>query len=873
MKNAKPVVCRHVQSLRSRLALSTALATVAFFYGGRAAYAGACVQNGPVGTYLCSGAEDISDVTQNLTGGPLTVSTVDPSVSPPGFGLLSYFTKGNSFTLTGTGGISFTDNYASPITSYLRGVEAKNSVSGALSVTTTGLVRAFNGDGVYALNNAGTTDLTVSATEITGAVKGIIARNFGSGAISVTTTGQITGTTDDGIFARNYNGTGLTISAVDVSGNGFAANGITGVNTSGALSIATTGTVTGGNYGSGIITTNNGTDLTISVVSATGGSNGVFASNYGSGTTTITASGVVAGTGYSGRGISTRNVAGGLTNITLNSGAAVSGNTYAIADYDGNSTITVNAGASVAGVITLGGGSDDLIFDGGDFSAVTQFDGGTDSDSLTFRNVTGTVASSSITGMESTVIGTGATLSFSDNQTPGNVTVTNGGTLNSLAGATLVNSGALDISNGGTLGLRTGSLFDNSAGTVNNNAGGVIDAEIDLALAGTVNLNSGSTLNSSAILTNQIGRIQANSGAIVNQTGGTLLNLGTIDNQSGGSLTNQSGGSLLNIGTLSTQAGATLTNEGTLNNNNTINNGGTFDNNDFLTNAVTIVNLGSGTLNNNSSLANNGTLTNSASGALNNSGILTNTGSIANAGTLTNQTGGTLSSFTTFTNTGNFNNDGTFDNNGTLTSDGTIVNTGAFGVAGTVAGTGSFTQTAGSLIVNGTMTQGSLSITGGTVGGGGTINGNLAVSAGGAIGPGNSPGTLTINGDLIIDTGVLSLEQGDILNVSGLFQIGAGASVELAFDSFTSNLIDLSSFFTVSQPNFLAGFANTEFNLVTFDSAFIGEELTLDFGTESLTLTAELSASALPTPSSLPLFVSSLLAMAVLGRKRRRKTA
>ena len=80
MKNFRPVTAGNrssiTQNFRTRLALSTALATIAFGYAGRVAYAGSCVVGVP-GTYLCSGfANPGTDLTQTLSpGAPLTVTT------------------------------------------------------------------------------------------------------------------------------------------------------------------------------------------------------------------------------------------------------------------------------------------------------------------------------------------------------------------------------------------------------------------------------------------------------------------------------------------------------------------------------------------------------------------------------------------------------------------------------------------------------------------------------------------------------------------------------------------------------------------------------------------------------------------------------
>ena len=124
---------------------------------------------------------------------------------------------------------------------------------------------------------------------------------------------------------------------------------------------------------------------------------------------------------------------------------------------------------------------------------------------------------------------------------------------------------------------------------------------------------------------------------------------------------------------------------------------------------------------------------------------------------------------------------------------GAVVNDGVLAIdrsdrltlAGVISGSGDFVQqgagatvltgansylgetrvNAGLLVVNGDQSAatGLTSVAGGAaLGGSGVIGGDVAVAAGGAIGPGNSPGTLTINGDL-------ALAQGSVLN----FELGA----------------------------------------------------------------------------------------------------
>ncbi|MBV5333780.1 hypothetical protein JZU57_00705, partial [bacterium] len=233
--------------------------------------------------------------TQSLTGSPLVV------VADNTFSVVA---AQNGLTLRGTNGTSFTSN--GQITAGAIGIDAVNGVSGALTISTSGTVTGgTNGSGIWAFGYG--TDLTISAATVSAGNKGILAYSRGTGAMEITATGAVTGTGGEGIFATNkFTGTDLTISAASVTGG---ATGIFAHNRAGtgALQITATGIVTGtnGTTGRGIVATNgsNGTDLTISAASVYGGAKGIDATNYGTGALQITATGIVTGTnGTTGRG-------------------------------------------------------------------------------------------------------------------------------------------------------------------------------------------------------------------------------------------------------------------------------------------------------------------------------------------------------------------------------------------------------------------------------------------------------------------------------------------------------------------------------------------------------------------------------------------
>ena len=94
----------------------------------------------------------------------------------------------------------------------------------------------------------------------------------------------------------------------------------------------------------------------------------------------------------------------------------------AITDTDGNSTVTLSSGAIAKGIITLGNGSDNLLINGSDLSAITELNGGDDVltadgyiDLLTLSNAgTLSFSSSTLANWEKLTLD-GTTLTSTDN--------------------------------------------------------------------------------------------------------------------------------------------------------------------------------------------------------------------------------------------------------------------------------------------------------------------------------------------------------------------------------------------------------------------------------------------------------------------------
>jgi hypothetical protein len=274
------------------------------------------------------------NATNNSPGTDLTITATDVLGGQDGIDVRNNGTGALSVTSTGsvTGtnlGIrannSGTDlTVAAASVSGSTGINARNDGTGSLSVTASGTVTGTSFRGVVARNQNLGLDLDINVVNVTGDVDGIYAQNLGRGAMSVTSTGTVAGTSTYGILARNF-GTDLKISVNDVSGG--TKNGIMAVNYgTGAMSVKSTGAVSSLSD-AGINARNevNGTDFEIVVSSVTGGSDGILATNNGAGALSVTATGAVTGTA-GGNGVSATNFG---TDLSIST-ASVSGDSKGI---------------------------------------------------------------------------------------------------------------------------------------------------------------------------------------------------------------------------------------------------------------------------------------------------------------------------------------------------------------------------------------------------------------------------------------------------------------------------------------------------------------------------------------------------------------
>jgi T5SS/PEP-CTERM-associated repeat protein/autotransporter-associated beta strand protein len=314
-------------------------------------------------------------------------------------------------------------------------------------------------------------------------------------------------------------------------------------------------------------------------------------------------------------------------------------------------------------------------------------------------------------------------------------------------------------------------------------------------------------------------------------TGATTISGGTLHAGAAGTLSSSS------AFTLSDTAGATLD----LNNfNQTIGSlsGGGATGGD--------ITLGSGILTtggNNSSTSYAGVISGSGGVTKQGSGTLTLTGANNYSGGTT-VSAGTLQGSTTSLQ-GNITNNAAivFDQAssgayaGAISGSGSLAKTGAGNVnlTGTHTYTGATTISGGTLSVNGSIANSAVTVnSGGTLGGSGTI-GSTSITSGGLLAPGNSIGTLTVNGNLNFAAGSIyraevdAVGNNDRINVTGTATLNGGTvDVQAGAGTYAANT-------TYTLLN-AAGGRTGNFSGVTSNLAFLTPTLAYDANNVFLSL-------------------------------------
>ncbi|RVB02258.1 autotransporter domain-containing protein [Mesorhizobium sp. M7A.F.Ca.CA.004.02.1.1] len=589
---------------RNRLLVSTAMAGATLLGLGQNADA-ACTPAAPP-NYVCSGVNTTGQIVPTTIGLPLdlgdfialALAPANPSVTTdPGFsvttsdpfalgilgsGAVSY-TDANSSALSSTTGIglgvvSLVPQVAPPhyganpggavtidtngaLTGALIGLAAINTGDGATAVNATGDITATGANGygvvVYSLGS----DADVTTGKVSGTNVGISAINQGAtAALNITANGDVTGGTGDGIHAVNggqqldvvntiLNGTvtfsGPTVPAgsdLNVTAYGKVTGGRYGIfasnDGSGATSIIATMAAVAGSSEDGIYATNGttATDLTVSAA-AVSGKGGIAVTNNGTGFTSVTATGLV--TGASNNGIDAYTDGAGLTV----SAAAVNGGFAGIyAQNNGTGATSVTATGTVTGTVDNGidvyttgtGLTVNAVAVTGGTNGIRAYNSG--------NGATGVTATGMVTG-----IGTDGIYAFNAATATGgltiDVTAVNGhengiNADNRGTGATTIT--ATGTVEGGDAAIKAVSsagqaISITTSGLVRNNAQTSAALAID-ASGGPVAFNNNGTLIGTVKLGAAVGNVVTNGGNWATAGGSNAFSGGTLVNNIGNNI-------------------------------------------------------------------------------------------------------------------------------------------------------------------------------------------------------------------------------------------------------------------------------------------------------------------------------------------------
>ena len=218
------------------------------------------------------------------------------------------------------------------------------------------------------------------------------------------------------------------------------------------------------------------------------------------------------------------------------------------------------------------------------------------------------------------------------------------------------------------------------------------------------------------------------------------------------------------------------------------------------------------------------------------------------------------------------------DQDGTSTFSGTITGTGGLSksgvglliLTGDQSFTGSTNISAGELKINGSAATSPFTVSGGILSGNGTV-GTLTVASGGTLAPGNSPGLLTVNGDLTM-SGTTTMElSGTIRGVGGYDAIDvSGVTGSITFGgTLTVTLID--GFNPVGGQSFdlfnWTGSSSGTFGTINLPALTGG--LSWDTGALYSSGVLAINGTAIPEPSAYAAILASIALFATVYRRRK----
>ncbi len=433
----------------------------------------------------------------------------------------------------------------------------------------------------------------------------------------------------------------------------------------------------------------------------------------------------------------------------------------------------------------------------------------------------------------------------------GQIDIQSGGRLSNFLEFTII-QGTVNIHTGGSLvnDASNGVFVVDEIGTLSNN--GQIENHGRLKNSWVFNNTISGTFN------NHVGAELTNTRAFDQR--GSLTNSGSFINSSGPLSTTDA--TLQNVGNWTNTAGSSWLNKNLVENFGVIDNSGSFINRQGLSGSIS-----------RGKISNRNTINNLADGDMSNEFRWFNrTGSVLNnSGTFTNKTsalGISNEANATINNLAG----ATFINQSSINNAGTITNAGIFDFQATATNnlkSGTYIQTEGSTIVNGTVNTLSMEIMGGTLSGTGTIDANVTLGTNATLMPGNSPGTLSIIGDLDL-AGLLNIEISDnilydILDVSGTATLSGALDVSF-FDLWRPTAGDT---FDILTADTIAG-TFSSLNLAELNPGLFWDVRYLHnlAGNDTVQLAVVSSVSSVPLPASLWLFGSGLIGLIAFVRRR-----
>jgi autotransporter-associated beta strand protein len=818
--------------------------------GANANYTGATTVTGGLINFAAANNFGSGNIT--LNGGGLqwatgTTTDISSRLAPLGAAGGTFDTNGNVVTLasalSGTGGLTKT-GLGTLTVSASTYAGATNVNAGTLRA---GAASAFASTSAFTVAPGAVLDLA-SFNQTIGSLAG--AGNVTLGAATLTTGNDNTSTT----FSGTISGTGgltkigigtLTLSSVNGYGGGTTVTG-------GLINFNSAN-----NFGSGLITLNGGglqwasgttTDIS-SQLAAFGSGGATFDTNGNNVTLASTLSG-----------------SGGLTKIGAGTLTLSGNNLYSGGTALNAGTLAVGSnGALGTGALTFASGTTLQAAANGLSLANAMTLNGTDTVDTQTNALTLSGLLSGTGGL--TKIGSG-TLTLSGNNLYSGGTALNAGTL-AVGSSTALGTGDLTFASGTTLQAAANGLSLANAMTLNGT--GTVDTQANaLTLAGNIVGTGGLTKIGAGTLTlsgpsTYTGATNVNAGTLQAGVANAFSPLSAFTVASGATLDfnnfDQAVGSLAGAGSV-TLGAATLFTGGD-------NTSTTFSG--TISGSGGLIKIGPGTL----------TLTGTSTyaGGTMIAGGLVNFNSASNFGTgpILLNGGGLQWAAGTSTDISSrlfpFGADGaTFDTNGntvTLASalsgigGVTKIGAGTLVLSGTDTYRGPTTVAAGTLTVNGSIANSAVTVnSGATLSGTGTV-GATTIASGGTFAPGNSPGTMTVVGNLAFQSGALYLVQVNSTTASSTNASGSAALAGTVQAAFAAGSYATRAYTILSAAGGLGG---TTFNTLTTSNLPAGFTASLSYtATDAiLSLTATLGQLVVPSAPGQPSAPSGPSALACI---------